>query len=345
MLKKILLQLTLLTGSVLVALFISELIIRSFIPVRNVGPVFSTYSEIYGKRLKTSFSARRYTPEFEMTITTNRFGFRGPDPEYTPENAVLFLGDSFTMGYGVNDGEEFPELIRIALNQKYGEDVIPVINAGIGNNGNGRWVKFLEKEATRYNPQLVILQPLNNDFSDNISEDLYSLSDNGDLTENDVPPPSFMRKVQSFIDYKPLLEYSYLLALVKQTITHSRAQNNQPNAADNKVNQKENSQPNIQPNELLTLKLIERAIVLCKEKGWPVKVLIIDLEGARLRAVQDLLSRHGVQGITLPKKSEHPDHYYKYDGHWNAAGHRHAADQILKSIENDLSANNNITTN
>ena len=92
---------------------------------------------------------------------------------------MFFIGDSYTMGYGVSDGEEFPELVRRELVARRLE--IPVFNAGTGDTGNGRWVKFLRNEGGRLNPRLVILQVSENDFADNLKEGLFAIAPSGDL--------------------------------------------------------------------------------------------------------------------------------------------------------------------
>src|SRR3990167_3315053 len=156
-------SLALLTATaLLVAFVVAELVVRVAVPVRNVGPTFSEYDPVYGKRLKRSFACTRTTPEFTMRFSTNSLGFRGPEPAGFPGRGVLFLGDSFTTGYGVNDGEEFPDLVRRGL-EASGIGV-PVVNAGSGNTGNGYWLRFLEREGTRFSPRLVVLGFCGNDF-------------------------------------------------------------------------------------------------------------------------------------------------------------------------------------
>lgn len=115
-----------------------EILVRLFVPVRNVGPTFSVYDSVYGKRHKPSFQTVRSSPEFRMAFTTNSEGFRGPE-EPKRKGGVLFIGDSFTEGYGVNDGEEFPALVRDEMRKRMGRAAPPVWNAGIGDVGNGRW--------------------------------------------------------------------------------------------------------------------------------------------------------------------------------------------------------------
>ena len=135
-----------LTGiiALLFALVLAEAVVRLFVPVRNVGPSFTTYDPVYGKALKTNISVERVAPEFTMTFTTNSHGFRGPEIADLSQGSLLFLGDSFTMGYGVSDGEEFPAIVRKATATCNPPLNLEVVNAGMGNNGNGRVLKFLQ---------------------------------------------------------------------------------------------------------------------------------------------------------------------------------------------------------
>jgi hypothetical protein len=85
-------SLALLTATaLLIAFVLAESVVRVAVPVRNVGPTFSEYDPVYGKRLKRSFACTRTTPEFTMRFSTNSLGFRGPEPAGFPERGVLFL--------------------------------------------------------------------------------------------------------------------------------------------------------------------------------------------------------------------------------------------------------------
>ena len=105
--------------------------------VREVGPALIRYDPVYGKRQRENVQATRTSPEFRIRYSVNSLGYRGSEPEKFPERPIVFLGDSFTEGYGVSDGEEFPERIRRALVERHGRGAPPVVNAGIGNAGNG----------------------------------------------------------------------------------------------------------------------------------------------------------------------------------------------------------------
>lgn len=203
-------------ASIILAVAFGELVLRLFFPLRNVGPSFSEYDSVYGRRLKKDFSCERITREFRMQFSTNSLGFRGPEPDFFPEGGILFLGDSFTQGYGVNDGSEFPELVRKSLADRFGSKLHPVVNAGIGYTGTGRFLKFLRNEGKRFNPKIVVLQIMSNDFDDNLLEGMFSLTPNDSLIEHPVPQQSLSQQVYTFAEAIPGIADSYVFSLIKQ---------------------------------------------------------------------------------------------------------------------------------
>ena len=313
----------------LVSIGFAELFVRNFIPVRNVGPSFTTYDPIYGKKLKKDFSAQRITPEFTMQISTNSSGFRGPEIGTLSSRPILFIGDSFTMGYGVNDDEEFPSLVRKALKDRT-PSIAPVINVGMGDNGNGRWIKFLRSEGKTYNPSLIILQIHANDFQDNIRERLFELDSTNQLLELSIPPKGIKRKIQSIIESVPGLEYSYLIGLTRQI---SLPQNllRQSHASEDAIDYSGYSSA----EDKLFFRLLQEVLSICKAEKWPTLAVLVDLPEDRLFKVENFLSSKDVLAIDIPGRAQLPDLYYQIDGHWNASGHQLAAKEILEILEQE----------
>lgn len=307
--------LTLFLIAFLISFGIGELIVRIFVPVRNVGPAFTTYDPFYGKRLKKGFSTRRITPEFTMRFTTNSDGFRGPEIVTLSSRPILFLGDSFTMGYGVNDGMEFPALVRKALIEK-GSKVTSVINAGMGNCGNGFCVKFLRTECISYNPYLIVLQLHFTDFQDNISERLFDLGPEGELIELPVPPQSSTRRLQSFIEAVPGLSNSYIIGLLRQISLNTPVDSNRTLF-----------------EEQLLFRMLEEILSICKDQEWEVLAVLADIPDKRLSKLERFFSDYDVLTVVIPSEIHRPDLYYKVDGHWNASGYRFTADRILEILE------------
>jgi lysophospholipase L1-like esterase len=326
--NRILQNAIMLAASGIVALIAGEVIVRLFVPVRNVGPTFSSYDPYYGKVLKKSFTCTRITPEFAMRFTTNSYGHRGPEPERFPSHPVLFLGDSFTSGYGVNDGEEFPDLIRDELERRTPAPHIPVVNAGSGNIGNGYWLRFLKSEGPRYDPRLVVLGFCANDFFDNVNEGVYTLTEAGQLKEDTtVHFQEDARKVQRLIEAVPGLAYSHLVGLARQAYadrTTPDADPASPGGRDHAF-----------PGDELTYRLVSEVLALCTQKSWPAVVLAIDTAGSRLKRLRTLCAEYRVPVLVPPSKTDRPELYYVVDGHWNAAGHRVVKDMLLNLIERD----------
>lgn len=321
--QEVLLKVFLPATSVLLCLVVCELLVESFVPLRNVGRSFSTFDKDYGKRLKRSFSTVRRTPEFEMAFSTNRFGHRGPEPIGTPKDTLLFVGDSFTMGYGVNDDEAFPFLVGARLERALGRK-LPVVNAGQGGSGNGRWVKFLEGEAARYAPKLVVLQATVNDFDDNRREKLFALSSAGALVALPAPKIGTKRQFQQMVEALPLVADSSLFALLRQAMTPI------PHPIVTPVRSTDTRKPRW--TNPLTFALIRRSLELCRAKGWPVVGVGVGFGGYFEKALVALFAEFDAPFVLMPLKSERPELYYKVDGHWNANGQRFIGEAISATI-------------
>jgi len=320
----------LLIFSFVLSLLFGELIVRLFIPVRNVGPPFTEYDPYYGKRLKKSFSCKRITPEFTMRFTTNSLRFRGSEERNYPYKPILFLGDSFTMGYGVNDGEEFPALVKIELEKKYGNDVIPVVNAGIGDSGNGWWLKFLKREVNNYKPILVVMGFCGNDFLDNRKEKLFKFTEKGYLVENpNFSKQKIKRKIAKILESVPGLTYSYLVGLSRQ-LQIPRFQKNgnlgQSNPALNTLYENR-----------LTYSILNEVLKICKKENIPVIALNINVnvKDKRLDEIRQIWNEYNVPFIDIPEREKRPDLYYEVDAHWNAQGHMFVAKQLMALFEDE----------
>ena len=256
-----------------------------------------------------------------MHFSTNSEGFRGPERRNTRNRPVLFLGDSFSAGYGVNDGEEYPDLVRKGLADKFGADAIPVVNAAMGNIGNGYWIKSLQAEGHRLHPLLVVLQFCGNDFEDNIEDHLFDLSSKRELYE--LPPllPGMGRRMQDLVESVPGLSDSYLMSMVRQALVESPGEGFDTPAL---------------PKDRLTYAILEKTVDICSREHWPVLGLLVEVSGDRLAQLMKLFERHAVSLILVPKKAERPELYYQIDGHWNTMGHAFVASLVLDRMYRDF---------
>lgn len=119
-------------------------------------------SSKFGFRLAPGISMHMREAEYDVLIQTNSLGMR--DDELKPKSGprVLLLGDSFAMGYGVERGQLFADLLEKRLG-------VDVVNAATGGYEIVQQVRALEEYAPILKPDLV----------------LYALYLGNDLAQND----------------------------------------------------------------------------------------------------------------------------------------------------------------
>ncbi len=96
-----------------------------------------------------------------QTISINSQGFRGLEnyDEKPDAYRLICLGDSFTLGYGVDDRETFP--FQLQQNLKLGTEVV---NMGQGGYSVGQSYLWLKRSAPELNPDLVVCVFIVEDF-------------------------------------------------------------------------------------------------------------------------------------------------------------------------------------
>lgn len=115
-------------------------------------------------------------PDFEYIQRVNRLGLRGLETTVEkPSNTrrILMLGDSFTMGKGVQDEETFSVLVEKRLQESLTScngGTAQVLNAGVDSYAPILQYLYFKRELMRLSPDLVIL---NFDHSDLVQESAY----------------------------------------------------------------------------------------------------------------------------------------------------------------------------
>ena len=305
--------------SLIVALAMVEAGLRLTDRVRNVGASFSEFDPVYGKWLKKNASIRRITPEFDMLLETDSLGFREPELPDDAKGAILFTGDSFTMGYGVDQNLDFPSLVRAALEREMGAEAPAIVNTGVGNSGNGRTLLWLEREAARFDPSLVVIQLTGNDFEDNREERLFEPDHSGTLRPLPVHPPGLARRIQAAIDDTPWIANLHLVGFAREVVIALRQR--RESSAD------ETADPD--GGDELTFAILRRILAVCDERNWPVLGLAVEIGAGRLAMLEKLFEEARSELLVMPTKQERPDLYYDRDGHWREQGHAFASSMLL----------------
>ena len=149
-------------GSILVTLGLTELVLRTIdYPPSNFSPWIRAADTAY--RYAPDLDTRmRRAPEYDVRFETNALGLRDDEISETADGPrVMFIGDSFTSGFGVERGELFVDLVEADLG-------VDVVNAGVGGYEVIHQVQYLRERGRALAPDLVVyVLYLGNDLSRN----------------------------------------------------------------------------------------------------------------------------------------------------------------------------------
>jgi hypothetical protein len=136
-----LLRLILLSVSVLLSLGIAEVVARVFFPI--YGGVDNV--DLQGRPVKEWFAPgtvyRQISNEYDAITTITSKGHRVPGTEGNPD--IVFIGDSFTFGFGLKDEDTFASRYCDALQ-------VSCANLGVPGSGTVRQLRRLEQFLTKY---------------------------------------------------------------------------------------------------------------------------------------------------------------------------------------------------
>ena len=161
-------RLGLLATSLLVALVLAEVAVRAFFPINDGRSNVTLKGEPIKEWFEPGSVYRQVSNEYDAVTTITDKGHRVPGVAGSPD--VIFLGDSFTYGYGLKDEETFASIYATRLGR-------PCVNLGMPSSGTGKQVRRLEEFLDRWHwrPKEVKLfffgmsssMSAGNDFVDN----------------------------------------------------------------------------------------------------------------------------------------------------------------------------------
>lgn len=181
---------------------------------RRVAVPIYEYDPTRCWRTKPNLNYRHRTNEFDVTILTDSRGFRtGADRKPISldkaENVVriLFLGPSFTFGWGNNYADTYPVLLEIAL-RRTGLNV-EALNLGTPAQGAGRQLCWLRKEGVNFKPDVVVqtvYQTLGNLETD-CTDDKCPLVKDGYLIQSG---DSIKTRIRSIVKNSAIVFYGFI---------------------------------------------------------------------------------------------------------------------------------------
>ncbi len=151
-----------------VAAALSELLVRWLAPQQET-PRWFEEDDRYAYRLKKNYHQALTYPGagFVMDVRTNAFGLRDRDWDAgtgTPCTNILFLGDSFIFGYGINVEDRFDAHLAKLLEESANRYCL--FNAGVPGWGTVQETRFARDQFNLFKPDVMVLAFCGNDPSD-----------------------------------------------------------------------------------------------------------------------------------------------------------------------------------
>jgi lysophospholipase L1-like esterase len=179
-LRELLGRLALLSGGLLIALLLLEIVLQVFNPL--------------GQRLRADLVvlptntrvvlAQTENPklEREIVVTRNSLGFRGPDPgvDYERRLTIFAVGGSTTECRFLSDGKDWPAVLQREL--QHSLDGVWLDNAGLDGHSSFGHEKLLEQRILGLHPKVVLfLVGINDVARDRLKYQDGALTDRPDL--------------------------------------------------------------------------------------------------------------------------------------------------------------------
>ncbi len=335
--KRTLTNLALTAVSVTVALVAAEFASRLFLPLSPGARSLTldgrpiTVAGAADYRLTPNLTYRQVSSEYDARITITAAGYRGPPVTGNPD--VVFIGDSFTFGWGLSDQETFVYRYCTAAR-------LVCANLGQGGTGTGEQVeilaRFLASEGWR--PARVKLFMLamtgaladGNDLADNLA---YART-HADGARRAADPAAAPPAPRSGGWFRALVGLRGRLL----------AESNLARVVYYRFGPALRAMLASRPDEATlaaalraTKVYLDRLRELGRTYGFeyeiyvlhPVQDILRGTYGDTLKAIRALAAPAPVKGTARLFVDDPARYYYAYDGHLNAAGSRAVADFLL----------------
>ncbi len=358
--KRLLLNFLCVIISLMIAFSIAELAVRFGAP-QEVAPIRFKFDPQLGDIPKPNQSGRKIRPGvFDHTFRHNSLGLRGSKEyilEKQTEHRILFLGDSFTYGFGVNDDQTFAYLTeKRLLNDRLS---VEVMNAGNSGKGTDYELRFFQVLGHKYKPDLVILCFCANDFVDNERGEYYLVSQKGELSLK--PLNQSRRTIKTILDNLPgynwLISWSQAANMLKEAAIKGLQRHGDPQASKEAplvIAYPQYLQGYVtENNQRLAEIYVKNLIQSVNNNGGSLLIFYVpmsmEVEAFQKNgtiskdetAIKNIAQKYGERLYSFTPvfaaSSEPLDRmYFRIDGHWTASGHALAARYLSEQIEDRL---------
>lgn len=329
--KKILIRLAAVAVALLLAVGLTELIVRMLDP-HGISDSFNAerYREevvevcapprIFRHLHNVDVDLRRYS------VRTDSRGARGPE-RATPKPAgvkrAVFLGDSVTFGWGVEQEDTFVSLVQAPLTERTG-DTWETVNLGHMFHDTTQELGVFDEIGVAYEPDLVVLVFVDNDIVPT-AEALAAQID--PMTDPNVSDEAkdVIRWSQRFNRMRPYLPYISALLTFKYVQQH-------PVANTGSTEHATELGLDVHHGWALCQDAIRGFRDRCAAAGVPFVVL----DYYTLEMVETFCAEEGIPYGSIAFTDEQKATYVRNsdaDAHANARGHRYLAEHVMRELD------------
>ena len=351
-------NLILICASLVIFFLLCELIVFRFVLPATDMPE-NAFAEGVIRYAPEQTGVFRVGDEIEAPFRINRDGWNSGISDYREERTpgigrIAVIGDSYVEAFSVPFDSSFAELTQRNLTER--GCPVEVYRFGISGAPFSQYLHVLEHEALDFRPDWVVVSLIHNDFTESFefkpgryTSSFLKLSINGDKVEREISPRPYDPSSWDWLRFTATFRYLYYtehlsLGLVRDLVFGAAPKNYQANIDVDATMRR------MHRIRVATDYLIGRMAAVAKAHG--VKLLFL-MDGDRQaiydgakndgqarplainRLVGELTSRHGVPFVDLhphfardwQQRRVHFEH--EEDWHWNAAGHRLAADVLV----------------
>ncbi len=211
-------------GLVFVGAIIGGTVTEAVLAARGTIPLeksalrgYHEHDPIIGWIGTASHEARFRAPEFDIVIANSELGYRRPEVAFEgPDDArkIVFFGDSFTWGWGVEQGEVFTD----RLQERFQGDT-RILNRGVNAFGQAQQRHLLDRVLVDDKPDAVVVMFFANDPQECVDDrggkrPVFTLED-GKLVPHNVP----VRKKLTG-PFREFSKRSIVLSLLRSSFNH-----------------------------------------------------------------------------------------------------------------------------
>jgi hypothetical protein len=345
-------------ASLLVFFLFCELVVFRFVlPATDIPE--NAFAERVMRYAPDQMGVFRIGEEIEAPFRINDDGWNSGIRDYrearTPGvGRIAVIGDSYVEAFAVPFDASFAELTQKNLGRR--GCPVEVYRFGISGAPFSQYLQVLQREALDFRPDWVVVSLVHNDFTESFefkqgryTSSFLKLSISGDRVKQEISPRPYDPGLWDLLRFTATFRYLYYtqhvnLGLIRDLVLGTAPKNYQANIdVDATLGR-------MHKIRIATDYLIGRMAAVAKAHG--VNLLFL-MDGDRQaiydgakddgqarplainRLVGELTTRHGVPFIDLhphfardwQQRRRHFEH--EEDWHWNAVGHRMAADVLV----------------